>query len=314
MQEMARTKVMKILFWNIVFLTIVGGPANAVVYDSNSAIYIRQFENAPAFQAGLNPQYQDVQAVSSLSHVYTSAYGSDIQAYGELSTGNMGTRFNISTDTPGNGHSYIMMFDTLSFTTPASNVEVSYNFSLDGTLSYSGIVPLSGYDFGGADAHANLSIYDITDMPNWLELYDSGRLGTDLLPSLTHNLGAAVGSNAFANFYYDANLYQDVFVDSSGALFNINRSASGTFVVDPTRQYGIALTAQSSAAGQAASDFLSTSSFRFTDLNGASFTSGSGAFLSDIAPSPVPVPAAAWLFVPGLLGLIGISRRKIAIY
>lgn len=30
------------------------------------------------------------------------------------------------------------------------------------------------------------------------------------------------------------------------------------------------------------------------------------------APSPVPVPAAVWLFGSGLLGLIGVARRKIA--
>lgn len=30
------------------------------------------------------------------------------------------------------------------------------------------------------------------------------------------------------------------------------------------------------------------------------------------APAPVPVPAAAWLFASGLLGLLGVSRRKLA--
>ena len=29
-----------------------------------------------------------------------------------------------------------------------------------------------------------------------------------------------------------------------------------------------------------------------------------------VAPSAVPVPAAVWLFVSGLLGLVGIARRK----
>jgi hypothetical protein len=32
----------------------------------------------------------------------------------------------------------------------------------------------------------------------------------------------------------------------------------------------------------------------------------------DINPAPVPIPAAAWLFGSGLLGLIGIARRKAA--
>lgn len=30
----------------------------------------------------------------------------------------------------------------------------------------------------------------------------------------------------------------------------------------------------------------------------------------DIGPSPVPVPAAIWLFVSGLLGMVGVARRK----
>jgi hypothetical protein len=30
-----------------------------------------------------------------------------------------------------------------------------------------------------------------------------------------------------------------------------------------------------------------------------------------LSPSPVPVPAALWLFGTALIGLIGVSRRKI---
>lgn len=32
--------------------------------------------------------------------------------------------------------------------------------------------------------------------------------------------------------------------------------------------------------------------------------------LVDVQPSPIPVPAAAWLFGTGLLGLLGVARRK----
>jgi len=39
---------------------------------------------------------------------------------------------------------------------------------------------------------------------------------------------------------------------------------------------------------------------------GVTFTSASGQFLT----APVPIPAAAWLFGSGLLGLIGVARRK----
>ena len=32
--------------------------------------------------------------------------------------------------------------------------------------------------------------------------------------------------------------------------------------------------------------------------------------IASTAPSAVPVPAAAWLFGSGLLGLVGVARRK----
>ena len=32
----------------------------------------------------------------------------------------------------------------------------------------------------------------------------------------------------------------------------------------------------------------------------------------DVAASVVPIPTAAWMFVFGLLGLIGVSRRKVS--
>jgi hypothetical protein len=39
-------------------------------------------------------------------------------------------------------------------------------------------------------------------------------------------------------------------------------------------------------------------------------TNFTGATGSIIAPAVVPVPAAAWLFVSGLLGLVGVGRRR----
>lgn len=51
----------------------------------------------------------------------------------------------------------------------------------------------------------------------------------------------------------------------------------------------------------------------FTDLPLIGYTSGyvTGANLAMVTNvAPVPIPAAAWLFVSGLLGLIGIARRK----
>lgn len=43
----------------------------------------------------------------------------------------------------------------------------------------------------------------------------------------------------------------------------------------------------------------------FNGLNG-------GSFVVDVQVAVIPVPAAAWLFASGLLGLVGVSRRRVA--
>ncbi|MCR4347384.1 MAG: VPLPA-CTERM sorting domain-containing protein [Sulfuricaulis sp.] len=53
-------------------------------------------------------------------------------------------------------------------------------------------------------------------------------------------------------------------------------------------------------------DYLHTAAFGYTLPEGVTFTSASGQFMS-----PVPVPAAVWLFGSGLLGLIGVARRRV---
>ena len=52
-------------------------------------------------------------------------------------------------------------------------------------------------------------------------------------------------------------------------------------------------------------DYLHTAGLGVTLPEGASFTSASGQFMS-----PVPIPAAVWLFGSGLLGLIGVARHR----
>ncbi|PPD34791.1 MAG: PEP-CTERM sorting domain-containing protein [Methylomonas sp.] len=51
-----------------------------------------------------------------------------------------------------------------------------------------------------------------------------------------------------------------------------------------------------------------TAEFRLVGLNNANINSGR--FYFDFAPVAVPVPAAAWLFGSGLLGLIGLKRKQ----
>lgn len=58
---------------------------------------------------------------------------------------------------------------------------------------------------------------------------------------------------------------------------------------------------------EAATDFGNTAQLALIVPEGVTWNSASGAFL---VPAPVPIPAAAWLFASGLLGLIGIARRN----
>lgn len=48
--------------------------------------------------------------------------------------------------------------------------------------------------------------------------------------------------------------------------------------------------------------------FRLLGINDASINSGR--FYFDFAPVPVPVPTAVWLFASGLLGLVGLRRKR----
>ena len=45
-------------------------------------------------------------------------------------------------------------------------------------------------------------------------------------------------------------------------------------------------------------------------LEGALVPDGTGGFTADAFVTVIPVPAAVWLFGSGLLGLVGIARRK----
>lgn len=58
-------------------------------------------------------------------------------------------------------------------------------------------------------------------------------------------------------------------------------------------------------------DLLWTAGFSYGGLLGGNGSTVLGTF--SLAPSAVPVPAAVWMFGSGLIGLIGIARRKAAI-
>lgn len=55
---------------------------------------------------------------------------------------------------------------------------------------------------------------------------------------------------------------------------------------------------------------ISDSSFTSITLKGGSGSNQQNYRLDDMVYSPVPVPAAVWLFGSGLIGLVGVARRK----
>ncbi len=72
---------------------------------------------------------------------------------------------------------------------------------------------------------------------------------------------------------------------------------------------GVSFLAEIAATDQAGQVFLVDPSISLTNVySGTTINGASG--VNYTAPSPVPVPAAAWLLGSGVLGLFGISRRR----
>lgn len=76
-------------------------------------------------------------------------------------------------------------------------------------------------------------------------------------------------------------------------------SLVNSWITDPSSNFGFAITARTDTDTDSVYNNYFTSSA--ADGNGA---------LPSITTSPVPVPAAAWLFGSGLLGTAGVARRR----
>jgi len=159
--------------------------------------------------------------------------------------------------------------------------------------------------------------------------------------SISGNGNGSLGGTSFINTDFTINLLGDT------ALFNgtsvdpltsasVSIDGFGTTVLGiPTRLGSVGNTVFFSRAGNSGLDLFDfslsqivdlTQSFgpligtgvfalnQFTDVGSSlgllSFDSSSNVTFQASAPSPVPVPAAAWLFGSALLGFFGFSRRK----
>ena len=212
----------------------------------------------------------------------------------------------------------------------ASTYDAAASFSLTltdvtdagGTTVTSGwIVEAFGDDFGGIDtfesgdasASGSTSVIDPAVSLNIL----------DWITQTSTASGTATNGESWTDALTDLEIYVDNF--SSQALtfsfeYDIIATASATgdeatagAAVDMLDDLGfvdiLAVASADSIFGLAFDDASQSGSFAFTLMDGE-FNTITGIVDSIGAASAVPVPAAVWLFGSGLLGLVGIARRK----
>ncbi len=260
--------------------------AMAAPIADKSLIHILQFDY-------VNPSFSSSSTNSYYSNTYASS--ADAQAYGDLTTGKIGTRVIGSEGRDTN--SIATIFDTLTFNTGnTSPVEVSFDLNHEGSLAS------STADMPGSMSYVR--IYDITGLDTWLEtrnpfgLWDSVD-AVDEATSVTWARVGTFGMQDVPNFEFP----------HDGLFYDFDSTANGSFMADPLRTYGIAIGGYSIATSNSAADFLGTSTFQFTNLNGAALSSGSGVFLSQQSVS-VPEPSILLLLSIGAIGMIGLRRKS----
>ena len=167
--------------------------------------------------------------------------------------------------------------------------------------SYSGTLDLASTAFKEADRISNRnSFFSTGDQADSLQFYSTAGAVDDynlLMPFTstpntkvltgTVNSGNIVGDNLLIDFFPENNTGQ-IWVND-GYQSGANISGSNTFTGTDFTSLG-----------------LNSGSYTWTWANG----SISDSLTVNVGIQTVPVPAAFWLFGSGLLGLIGVARRK----
>lgn len=189
--------------------------------------------------------------------------------------------------------------------------------TMGASVAHSAIVEVEGNDtFATANAGTIGSTHTGT-------IGDASAASNDVdIWSFNLNAGSTLNTSiSYTGLYNasDANPVMTLFMENGGSYYSVastDPSAHGTgfsFTAWATGNYFLAITADFNqgldAFGNASSDayFQSTESIlgtAFDSFAGNSFTS----FSYEV--SAVPVPAAVWLFGSGLLGLVGMARRR----
>ncbi len=140
---------------------------------------------------------------------------------------------------------------------------------------------------------------------------DSGNAGLGVCQQLTANLQCSPSSDDNVTYNEQLRLDFGQTVTLSGITFvngNHGTAFDGVFelAVDngPAASYNLTHLFPTTLTGQ---------TFDFINPNlagGSSASNGYQFYISSVNLSAVPVPAAAWLFGSGLLGLAGVARRR----
>jgi hypothetical protein len=214
----------------------------------------------------------------------------EADAYADLATASLGLKSNLDKSTLSPSVVAIAsLTDTLTFNiaqTETDFITVGLRMLIDGTLysssTTSGSAALFNMDFISSQAGVGKS-----------------RLTTERQYGKRPSVAEEFVSIAASELFFER--------DKLGDFLPFNNSDFG-LIEGNIRLYGAAPTLDINLSLQVAghTDLFNTAQFEFFNLPmDATFTSESGAFLS-----AVPIPAAVWLFGSGLLGLIGLARRK----
>lgn len=269
-----------VVFLSFLFVLNVGTTIASPISD-DFLIWTRIMENPTGVLVN------ETTTESSYSQTATSSYDSSIRARGNFVTGSTGTDFSKSSSESQGGQSLIYLYDTISFTTQGNvATSVTAELSLDGFLYNTST---NGY----VEGDTSVAIYDITGYDTWLE-----KLGTETDPSFYNRSGLnkvvdsrisfTVGSEFWINEINTWDPQDESTIDTFGIPQFLDLSKSVIFEVDPSKIYGIAIRSASglydpdSLCVDCVADFYSTSVFDFTDLNGATFESGSGVFIISV--------------------------------
>jgi hypothetical protein len=231
-----------------------------------------------------------------------SSTGTESSASIDMTTGQL----RVATSGSDLPYAGVQGFEFLQF---SGSGTISYNFAISGTLSNSN--PTGAVRIG-----SSAIFYDVNGLsPNYFA--NGGLPGFDFVDAAAISFATNITYDYGSSFNIsnipptNANFIQN----NDGSAIPVLVNLSGSFDVQSGQLYAIALQLVGSEAGAnssnslQAADFSHTGTFQFTDLDGLTFTSSSGEFLSNAAVVTTPEPSSFVLLALALT-LTGAWRAR----